>query len=122
MEKITAMGMQNTQRQIMRQMQNMAAMGDVSLNNRGQNNVINENSFSLPEPISFSQAIKGAVDNINDLQISANDKQTAVDMGTSDDLSGTMLESQKASVAFSALVQVRNRLTTGLDEVMNTAL
>jgi len=33
-----------------------------------------------------------------------------------------MLESQKASVAFSAMVQVRNKLTTALDEVMNIAL
>jgi flagellar hook-basal body complex protein FliE len=33
-----------------------------------------------------------------------------------------MIESQKASVAFSAMMQVRNKLTTALDEVMNTPL
>ena len=45
-----------------------------------------------------------------------------VDSGKSDDLAGAMIESQKASVAFSAMVQVRNKLTTALDEVMNIAL
>ncbi|EIT50098.1 flagellar hook-basal body complex FliE family protein [Yersinia pestis PY-101] len=45
-----------------------------------------------------------------------------MDMGISDDLTGTMLASQKASVAFSAMVQVRNKLTSALDDVMNTAL
>ena len=43
-------------------------------------------------------------------------------MGLSDDLAGAMIESQKASVAFSAMMQVRNKLTTALDEVMNIPL
>ena len=43
-------------------------------------------------------------------------------MGTSDDLTGAMIESQKASVAFSAMLQVRNKLTQAFDDVLNTPL
>lgn len=42
----------------------------------------------------------------------------AVSRGESDDLIGAMIESQKASVSFSALLQVRNKLTTAFDEIM----
>ncbi|CAD5110208.1 flagellar hook-basal body complex protein FliE [Zestomonas carbonaria] len=46
----------------------------------------------------------------------------AVDSGKSDDLVGAMIESQKASVSFSALMQVRNKLATAFDEIMRTPL
>ena len=46
----------------------------------------------------------------------------AVDRGESDDLVGAMLESQKASVSFSALLQVRNKLSTAFDDVMRMPL
>ena len=46
----------------------------------------------------------------------------AVDSGASDDLVGAMIESQKASVAFSALMQVRNKVTSAFEEVMRTPL
>jgi len=46
----------------------------------------------------------------------------AVDSGKSDDLVGAMIDSQKASVSFSALLQVRNKLTTAFDDVMRTPL
>lgn len=46
----------------------------------------------------------------------------AVDSGASDDLVGAMVESQKASVAFSALMQVRNKVTGAFEEVMRMPL
>ncbi len=46
----------------------------------------------------------------------------AVDSGASDDLVGAMVESQKASVAFSALMQVRNKITGAFEEVMRMPL
>lgn len=42
----------------------------------------------------------------------------AVDSGRSDDLVGAMIESQKASVSFSALLQVRNKLASAFDDIM----
>jgi flagellar hook-basal body complex protein FliE len=46
----------------------------------------------------------------------------AVDSGQSDDLAGAMVDSLKASVSFSALLQVRNKLTSAFEEVMRMPL
>ncbi|MET3054462.1 flagellar hook-basal body complex protein FliE [Pseudomonas alkylphenolica] len=64
--------------------------------------------------VAFDQAMR-AVDAQQQL---ASNAMAAVDSGQSDDLTGAMIESQKASVAFSALLQVRNKLTTAFDDVM----
>lgn len=76
---------------------------------------------SLSTP-SFGSVMDQAIRHVDNLQHSAAEKQQAVDMGTSDDLTGAMLESQKASVAFSAMMQVRNKLNTAFDEVMNISI
>ncbi|EMZ5846131.1 flagellar hook-basal body complex protein FliE [Yersinia enterocolitica] len=126
MDKVGAITTPNMQLPMIAEMQQMAAIAS--------NRV--EFGTTLPQPAgsslfaqgngtnspSFSRVLRGAIDSVNNLQHVASDKQTAMDMSVSDDLSGTMLASQKASVAFSAMVQVRNKLTTALDEVMNTAL
>ena len=62
----------------------------------------------------FDKALK-AVDAQQHVSSSA---MAAVDSGLSDNLAGAIIESQKASVAFSALLQVRNKLTTAFDDVM----
>ena len=79
-------------------------------------------AFASANPVSFSRVLNNAIDNVDALQHSAGAKQTAIDMGQSDDLAGAMIESQKASVAFSAMMQVRNKLNSALDEVMNISL
>ena len=52
----------------------------------------------------------------------ASESVRAVEMGESEDLVGAMVDSQKASVSFSALLQVRNKLTSAFDEIMRTPL
>lgn len=76
---------------------------------------------SLGTP-SFSDVLEGAVGHVDRQQQVASQKQVAIDMGLSDDLSGAMIESQKASVAFSALMQVRNKLQQGFDEIINSPM
>lgn len=41
-----------------------------------------------------------------------------VDSGKSKDLVGAMVQSQKASLSFSALLQVRNKMSSAFDEIM----
>jgi flagellar hook-basal body complex protein FliE len=41
-----------------------------------------------------------------------------VDSGKSKDLVGAMVQSQKASLSFAALVQVRNKMSSAFDEIM----
>ncbi|PWW00835.1 flagellar hook-basal body complex protein FliE [Mangrovibacter plantisponsor] len=71
---------------------------------------------------SFAALMNNAVNSVNHLQHSAATQQHAVVTGQSDDLAGAMVESQKASIAFSAMTQVRNKLTRALDDIMNTPL
>ncbi len=59
---------------------------------------------------------------IDNQQHKAGALAAAVDSGASDDLVGAMIESQKASVSFSALMQVRNKMTSAFEEIMRTPL
>lgn len=63
-----------------------------------------------------------AMRSVDAQQHQASNAMSAVDSGKSDDLVGAMIDSQKASVSFSALLQVRNKLTTAFDDVMRMPL
>lgn len=120
MEKISGLAISATQQQLMTHMQQTAASasaGGISSASTGGDIMMNG-----PDSASFGQVLNRAIDNVNQLQHSAGARQTAIDRGESDDLTGAMIESQKASVAFTAMMQVRNKLTSALDEVMNTPL
>jgi len=124
MDKITAIGMPVSQQAMLEKMHTTAAMAASGGVNQGQ---MIAPGASFPTVAgagnpSFSQVLNQAIDNVDAMQHSAGAKQKAIEMGQSDDLAGAMIESQKASVAFSAMMQVRNKLTTALDEVMNTPL
>jgi flagellar hook-basal body complex protein FliE len=68
----------------------------------------------------FGQALKSAVGSVNELQGNARSLAVAYESGDPGvDLSKVMLEVQKASVAFKAMTEVRNRLVSAYQEVMN---
>ena len=67
-------------------------------------------------------AFEQAMRSVDAQQHVASKAMADVDSGKSDNLAGAMIESQKASVAFSALLQVRNKLTTAFDDVMRMPL
>ncbi|MGV7092741.1 flagellar hook-basal body complex protein FliE [Siccibacter turicensis] len=72
--------------------------------------------------VSFNKVMSNAMHQVNSLQEQAEISQTAVDTGQSDDLAGTMLASQQAALSFSALVQVRNKLATGFNDLMSMSI
>lgn len=72
--------------------------------------------------LSFNHVMSSALQQIDNLQQQADIRQTAVDMGQSDDLAGAMLASQQASLSFSALVQIRNKLATGFNDLMSMSI
>lgn len=76
------------------------------------------NTQFSPSPLSFSQAMTGVLNTVNQHQKIASDKVTAVELGKSDDLVGAMVASQKASLSFSALMQVRNKVVASFEDVM----
>jgi flagellar hook-basal body complex protein FliE len=72
---------------------------------------------------SFANVLKQGLDRVNDVQASATRMATAFEKGTPGiELSQVMLESQKANVSFRATVEVRNRLVSAYQEIMNMSI
>lgn len=68
----------------------------------------------------FGQLFNRAIDNVNDLQKTSKQLATAYEQGQSGvDIVDVMVASQKASVSFQAMVQVRNKLVEAYRDVMN---
>lgn len=67
---------------------------------------------------SFTQAMKNAIAGVDAQDQAAGARVAAVESGKSDDLVGAMLASQEASLSFSMLMQVRNKVMTAVDELI----
>lgn len=77
----------------------------------------NPRDFGIQAP-SFTELMENKVAAVNTDQNAASALMRAVDGGESDDLVGAMVASQKASLSFSTMIQIRNRLVQAFDEVM----
>ncbi|KLV06617.1 flagellar basal body protein FliE [Photobacterium aquae] len=75
-------------------------------------------SAGADKQVDFGKIITDMVKDVDQKGQQASAKMTAVDLGQSDDLVGAMVASQTASLSFSAMVQVRNKLLTAYDDVM----
>jgi flagellar hook-basal body complex protein FliE len=71
---------------------------------------------------SFAQSMRDAVGRVNQDDQLAGAKMADVDAGRSDDLVGAMLSSQEASLSFSMLMQVRNKVMGAVDELIKLPL
>ena len=71
-------------------------------------------------PSAFGQMLKQGIDAVNSSQQTAATLADAYERGANGvDLAQVMLETQKASVSFRALTEVRNRLVNVYQEIMN---
>ncbi|MFT4711897.1 MAG: flagellar hook-basal body complex protein FliE [Candidatus Azotimanducaceae bacterium] len=69
---------------------------------------------------SFSSMMTNALDSVNELQQESGRLSNALELGDeSVTLTQTMIASQKASVAFQAVSQVRNKLVDAYEKIMN---
>ncbi|EJM60789.1 MULTISPECIES: flagellar hook-basal body complex protein FliE [Pseudomonas] len=78
-------------------------------------------SAAVPEVAgsSFSDMLGQAVNKVNDTQQASNQLASAFEIGKSGvDLTDVMISSQKASVSFQALTQVRNKLVQAYQDIM----
>ncbi len=68
---------------------------------------------------SFSEMLGAAVNKVHETQQSASQLASAFEMGQGGvDLTEVMIASQKASVSFQALTQVRNKLVQAYQDIM----
>ena len=70
-------------------------------------------------PVEFSKVLEGAIDKVSGMQEAVSAMQTQVELGVSDDLVGTMIASQKASLAFQGMIQARNRIVSAYETVFS---
>ena len=73
-----------------------------------------------PSKVDFSQALKASLDNVNQVQKSA--EQLGKNFAMGDDsvsLSDVMIANQKANISFQATIQVRNKLVSAYHDIMN---
>lgn len=67
----------------------------------------------------FGATLRTAIDQVNSTQMEATNLQDAFVRGDTDDLVKVMVAVQKSNVAFQAATQVRNRLVTAYQDIMN---
>lgn len=68
----------------------------------------------------FGGLLKNALNGVNAVQQDANNLARAYELGDSSvDLTRVMIASQKASISFQAAMQVRNKLVTAYQDIMN---
>jgi flagellar hook-basal body complex protein FliE len=68
----------------------------------------------------FGALLKQSIDKVNDMQQHAGQLSTAFEQGDKNvDVAEVMVALQKANVSFEAMVQVRNRLVSAYQDIMN---
>ncbi|HEU4623165.1 MAG TPA: flagellar hook-basal body complex protein FliE [Steroidobacteraceae bacterium] len=98
--------------------QNAGGIGGV-----GQGNAAAGAAGSTNGVSEFSKLLQKGIDAVNQAQSTANDLATKFEKGVPGvELPQVMLEMQKASVSFRALTEVRNRLVSAYQEIMNMPL
>lgn len=70
--------------------------------------------------VDFSSLLKQSIDQVNSLQKNSGDMAEQFQLGNPDvDLTQVMVAMQKASVSFQAITQVRNKLVSAYQDIMN---
>jgi len=97
----------------------MMEMQQLAASDRIEPNIIPNDNVSN---VSIGEDFKYVVRSINEQQNIAGDMMKAVDTGQSEDVVGAMIASQKASLSFSMLMEMRNKVLNGIDDVMRMSL
>ena len=79
-------------------------------------------NIAAPAQPRFDTAMADALKAVSAVQDEAGAASTAFERGDSQDLAGVMIARQKASIAFEATLQVRNKLLGAYKDVMSMPL
>lgn len=102
----------NNVNSVLSQMQSIEAMA--------KNQPLELEQTQNPDTPSFADMMVKAIDTVNESQQTAAGLTKRFEMGDSSvDLAEVMVHGQKARVAFEALSEVRNKLLTAYQDVMN---
>ncbi|MDT8310867.1 MAG: flagellar hook-basal body complex protein FliE [Methylophaga sp.] len=94
-----------------------------AMQGQAQSAPVNPQQINSNNQVDFGDLMKSAVNQVNSLQQTSSQLKTGFEMGDPNiTLSDAMIASQKASVAFEATVQVRNKLVEAYQEVMRMSI
>lgn len=102
---------------VLQQMRAMRELSGAALQRDMQ--VADTASVTEPQRAEFSSLLRQAVDSVSELQSTASAQANAFVKGETNDLVSVMVAGQKSSVAFQALTQVRNRVVSAYQDIMN---
>ncbi len=71
---------------------------------------------------SFGDLMQQAIDKVNETQMEASSLRKSFELGEQVDLTEVMIAAQKSRVSFEALTQVRNKLLSAYQDVMNMSV
>lgn len=90
-----------------------------AMSSAAQNNTV-ENGAPGVGKLDFGEVMKNSLEQVSETQSSAKNLSTAFESGdTNAELPEVMVALQKASISFQAITQVRNKLLSAYQEVMN---
>lgn len=82
-------------------------------------NPANASSAREVDKPGFGQAVKDAIGSVNETQVNARAMAEAYERGSEVPLAEVVLGMQKASIAFEATLQVRNKVLKAYEDIMN---
>ncbi|ESS13566.1 Flagellar hook-basal body complex protein FliE [Betaproteobacteria bacterium MOLA814] len=85
----------------------------------GQQPSIGLNQVQQTDKPSFMDAVRGAVENVNQTQQASRSLQNAFERGEDVPLTDVVLGMQKSSLAFEATLQVRNKVLKAYEDILN---
>ncbi len=78
---------------------------------------------AAPGATDFGSVLKASLDKVNQMQQNATSAAQAFEAGAPNvDITGVMIEVQKAGLAFKAMTEVRNKLVNAYQEIMNMSM
>lgn len=103
------------------EMANMRAQAAQQTNTLNRSSGIGE--VTSTSGTDFAQLLKGAIDNVNEMQQTSDTLKTNFELGDrSVSLADVMISSQKAGIALEAAVQVRNKMVEAYKTIMQMQL
>lgn len=98
---------------LLAQMRTMAAQSSATLPSADVGQV-------APQSSSFSTVLAKSINEVNSVQMHAGEMTKAFESGAAGvDLSDVMVSLQKAEISFKAMTEVRNKLVSAYQEIMN---
>jgi flagellar hook-basal body complex protein FliE len=90
----------------------------VKINDSASSQIETPSGAAPSEGKSFADTLKDAVQNVNELQKTADKSMQDLATGRTDNVADVMIAAEKADIALKLMVQVRNKIIDAYQEVM----